>query len=741
MVERKPAVPGKMARPGGPRSQSTVALTPKEVLGILRRHVLLIVVLTVIGVALGGASWYLLRRFLPRYTAQTLVEVLSPVDTDPMTIVAQRMQQDIEYGHRVSIANLIKQQRTLEELLRDDEVRETEWFERRDRDVRKAFKYLKKYFGAYPHRDAQFVQLSMTCRQAREAQLIVNEMANLFVTSQGSAKRTEVGDRLTALEERRTRIEGELRQAEDALDAVREATGITDLERPAGRYFQHTITLRLNDLELQESELALAISQLQANIANLQELATGPINVQIERVVERDPVMVALSQQLAFQEAQLSGRLARFGENHRVVRQTQELIDEIKERRQLRQEKIAEQTRQANLRDAQQGLVVFQERLAELQRLRAEAAAEKKDLDLARVQYDQRLKLRDERILMLDAVKAQIEKLKIMLTDPETPKVQLVGLAPEPLEMVTSRQWWLWFPSGTALGFLLGVGLAFLIEMLNDLVRTPADVARFLHIPLLGVIPDADEDREVRNVDLYQVVRLAPYSLIGESYRRTRTNLELASPGKSLKTLLVTSGDAEDGKTSVAINLAMAFVAKNKKVLVIDANFRQPSIRAAFPDTAARDVGAEHSDLGLSGLLTGKCGYAEAIRPSGIKNLAIIDSGLLPPNPAELLASPDMETLIQEQSKSYDHIVIDSPPILLVSDAKVLAKLVDGTVIVFNAAATRRGAAQRTIFELRQMDANLAGCVLFAARAMKGGYFREQYKSYQRYQPQVIGSS
>jgi hypothetical protein len=76
-----------------------------------------------------------------------------------------------------------------------------------------------------------------------------------------------------------------------------------------------------------------------------------------------------------------------------------------------------------------------------------------------------------------------------------------------------------------------------------------------------------------------------------------------------------------------------------------------------------------------------------------------------------------------------------------VSDAKVLAKLVDGTVVVFNAATTRRGAAQRTIFELRQMDANLAGCVLFAARAMKGGYFREQYKSYRRYQPRVAVST
>ncbi|MFB0525070.1 MAG: polysaccharide biosynthesis tyrosine autokinase [Phycisphaerae bacterium] len=733
MAVGKPTVGNRRARPAGQMPPTDVALTPKEVLGILRRHILLIIILTAFGLGAGGGTWYLLRKYLPKYTAQTFVKVLPPVETDPMDIVAAQVQKDIHYQHRLSMANLIKQQRALQELLRNDKVRRTRWFERRDRDDRKAFKYLKRQLGAYAHRDAEFVEISMTCLGAEEAALIVNEMAQWFVASQQDTTKTEVGERLRQLEERKNSVQRELNVAEAALEDVRKASGITDLERPAGRYWRHTFEMKLDDLELQESELLLAIKQTEADIENLMELAVDPLSVQIEQAIEGDPVMVMLAEQLAFQEAQLAGRLTKFGESHRVVRQTQQLINEIKQERQRRQSVIAEQTQQAGLENARDRLVVLKKRLAELQNLREEAAANKKDLDLARVQYEQRLKIRDERIEMLDAIKAQVEKLRIVLNDPETPTVQLVGLAPPPLEMVTSRQWWLWFPGGTILGLLLGIGLAFLIEMANDLVRTPRDVARFLDVPLLCMIPDAAEDKLGRDVDLALTVYQAPYSVISECYRQLRANFELSSSAESWKTVLITSGDAADGKTSVAVNLATTFVAKNQKVLLIDANFRRPGLQKIFAKTQAQDLDAQLSNLGLSSLLTGQCGY-EVIRPSGIQSLDIIVSGPMPSNPAELLAGPQMQQLISEQRKIYDYIIVDSPPVLLVSDAKVLAKLVDATILVLNAAATSRGAAQRAIGELRAVSTNLVGCVLFAARAMKGGYFHEQFKSYRKYQ-------
>jgi capsular exopolysaccharide synthesis family protein len=266
-------------------------------------------------------------------------------------------------------------------------------------------------------------------------------------------------------------------------------------------------------------------------------------------------------------------------------------------------------------------------------------------------------------------------------------------------------------------------------------------VARFLHIPLLSVIPDAAEDEQVRDIEPCHVVRQAPYSIISESYRQCRTNIKLSGSDGSVRTLLVSSGAAGDGKTSVAVNLAATFVAENKKVLLIDANFRRPALETIFTMQTAQDEQVRQSEFGLSSLLMGLCSYEDAKRSNVIEGLDIIVSGPLPSNPAELLGSYRMEQLIKDRRKNYDYIIVDGPPVLLVSDAKVLARIVDGTVLVFNAAATRRGAAQRTIRELKAIDATIVGCVLFAVRALKGGYFQEQFRSYQEYQKLQLAHS
>jgi len=721
-------------------------MSPREVLGVLRRHMALIIMLTIIGLAAGGGTCFLLRTYLPKYTARTYIEVLPPVQTDPMLITspAHMVQRDIRYGHRLSIASMIKEQGMLQRLLERDTVRATSWYKRMG-TLEKRVKYLKKYLGAYPHRDADYVEVSMTCRDSREAADIVNEMVAMFVDSQTNIKQGEVADRLKELEARRVAVQDELRQAEAALDDVRKAWQITDLRDPTTRYIKHTYTLQLDQLELQKNQLELAIKQLEADIKNFEELATGPIGVQVQHAIEIDPIMITLGQQLAFTEARLASMLTKFGENHKEVQELQELRDEILAKREERANEIGEQTRRANLENAKDRLVIFKERYAELERLRQEALAKQRDLDAARVQYENRLKVREERAAMLDEIKESIEKLKIMYGDPETPKVRRLADALEPLEMVLSRQWWVWFPTGTVVGFLLSLGLAFLIELANDLVRTPRDVTKYLNIPLLGVIPDAAADRELRGVDLARVVSQAPYSLLSESYRQCRTNLKLSGSGESIKTMLVTSGAAGDGKTCVAANLATAFVAEDKKVLLIDTNFRRPALAKLFPTSEPLGAGDEGLGVGfgLSSLLVGQCSARDAIRSSGIDGLEIIDAGLLPPNPAELLGSTRMQQLLQEQRDNYDYIIIDSPPVLLISDARVLAKYADATVLVFNAAATRRGAALRTIRELEELDANVVGCVLLGAPTLKGGYFQEQYKSYRRYQEkvQIAGAS
>jgi capsular exopolysaccharide synthesis family protein len=739
MTERGPIAsprpPMSVVRPSTGLAPAKPGLSPREFLGVFRRHLLLIFLLTILGGGLGAAAWTLLRKALPSFTAQAYVEVLPPVQEDPTVISSVQVNKDIRYTTRVTIASLIREQGTLEQLLKSDKVRQTQWFTREvGGDVPTAILYLMKYFGAYAQRDGDFVAISMSCGVAKESADIVNTMADLFVKSQGNQKRTEIQDSLTQLETRRVQIQEDLDRANKSLDEVRTKWGITDVSSQKGAFLhEHPIVTRFNQLQLQENNLLQQITQMEAVIKSLQALAAGPINEQVERIIERDPIFSQLTSQIAAAEAQRSAKLTKFGEGHRLVQMSNELIQELQEKRAKRRQEIADQTRQGNLKDAQQALAATKEQLAELQRLRQEAEAKKKDFDMASIEYERIVAVRDERISVLNTIKEQIEKMRILLDDPKTPKVVVKAWALPPLEMDASRHWLVWLPLGTVLGLLLGVGLAFAMELFCDLLRTPSDVARSVDVPLLGVIPDDSEDDLPDDVDLCRVVAQAPYSILAESYRRLRTNLEQWGG----RTWLITSGDAGDGATSSAVNLAIALAASGKKVLLIDGNFRHPDCQSIFP--AALGGGpAKPAGLGLSHLLLGQCTVRDAIRPSGLGGLSVMDAGMLPPHPAELLAGPRMEALLKELAKAFHHVVIDSPPSLLVSDAKVLARVADATVVVFSAARTRRGAALRTLDELRAVKANVVGCVLFGVKAMKGGYYRRQYKSYRRYlKPQL----
>ncbi len=729
---QRPALP-----PGGPQAQATMNLTPRDVWLIIRRHLLLIIIASILGLAIGGTGWYLMRRYYPKYTARTILEVLPPGETDPMTIGQPQAARDVRFGHRALFANQMRQQRTLEDLVMRDRIQQTEWFQSfgdtRDERIRYALRDLDRRLGVSPQRDADLITISMTARSAGESAAIVNELVAMFLARQRATTREDVGQRLSELQEQRNRVQRDLDSATRALDEVSETFGFTDLEQIGN--VRSTLQVKLDTLEVQQDELMMQISQLQANVRNLERQAVGPLTEQIKQQIETDPTMIMLTQQLNSQRAQLASRLTRLGENHRVVRQHRELIAETEQRRETRKQEIAEQTRQSNLQRAQDQLVVLQSRYETLERQRSEVAQQKRQHDLARAQYRRRQDIRDAYRERLDTIDESITRRRIVREDPETTKLRFRGNAPVPRE-ISSPRYEIYFPGGLFLGLLTGVGLAFLIELTNDLLRTPREVVRHLPAPLLGVIPHTDEDRQTEGLKSYDVVRKAPFSITSEAYRKLRTNLRLSSFGNGSKTLLVSSPSPGEGKTTIAVNLVSSFAAESKKTLIIDANLRQPKLQEIFspeghtPGTVL---------LGLSDIITGRCEDDQAIYSSAMESVDIIFSGTLPANPAELLSSDRMSELIKNQRQNYDYIVIDGPPILLVSDAKMLATLVDGTVLVFNAEATRRGTAMRAIRELREVNATITGCILHDAKSLKGGYFREQFRSYEQYhsaQPQ-----
>jgi len=704
-------------------------LTPKQIVGILRRHILLMIFSATLGLVIGGVAWYLFQRFLPTYTAETAIEVLPPGTADPMEIGSSPANKDIAYQLRFTKAAFIKQQSTFENLLRRDKVRDTEWFKGYNNDIPKVVEDLEKDLRASPQREGNWIMLSMKCHDKKESALIVNEMLDLFLKVQQDIATRDVMEQLAKRTDQQRRLRGQLQQADDTLETIRKGTKFTNL---GGQRFRDYLDYKLTGLEEMKNQLQNSVAQLESFVTTLRVRAEGEFDVIVREQIERDPIASGMRRTIASIELGLAQQLNRFGENHRRVRQMRDGLKQAKADLASRQNEIADIRRRANLRNAEDEMTALTEQLASLQKQLAEAKSEHKDMDNLRANYEKYLTIRDEKQKMLEEMDAYIEKLHALMEDPGISKVKMVGLAPEPLRMSFPKIK-IFLPGGFVLGLMVGIGLAFAIELLNDLLRAPSDVMKHLRVPLLGMICHEDEDDDVEGVDLFHVVRQAPYSIMSECYRQLRTHLRLSGSGGSHEALLITSGRAGDGKTSVAVNLSATLVAEDKKVLFIDTNFRRPSTATLFPRTEADGSVAEHVDFGLSNYLMGQCEYDDVVRTSGIEGFDIIDSGPLPSNPAEILGGANMTKLLEKSRQLYDSVVIDGPP-LLISDAKILAAQADGIIVVFNAGATRRGAAQRTLRELRDINANLIGGVLVGVRSMKGGYFQEVYRSYQAYQ-------
>ncbi|TFG90574.1 MAG: hypothetical protein E4H16_01550 [Candidatus Atribacteria bacterium] len=346
-----------MRRPlGSGQSGSTAdALTPKDIASILRRHVVLIVVLTILGILAGGASWFLFRKYAPEYTAQTFIRVLPPGDKDPMSIGSLTLQKDILYEQRFGMATLIKSENYLMDLLKSDKVRETEWFKRfgssTEEAMIKAIKKLKKKLGATAMRDADFVIVTMQCRQKSSAKTIVDEMVRLFISARRTSEEGDVGEKLVSLNTQKKLIEFEIATIDSMIAAARTGAKVDDL---AIRNYRDTIELRLDNLQIQKSDLELQIRAFESIVVNMKQQTEGSIEdqFQVRQQIESDQSMIVLTQRLSFLKADLQGIESKFGENHRQVRQLREQIQKNDEERNIRRKEIAEQTRQSNLKDS-----------------------------------------------------------------------------------------------------------------------------------------------------------------------------------------------------------------------------------------------------------------------------------------------------------------------------------------------------------------------------------------------------
>lgn len=738
-----------MIAPGGPGTAGMAVMTPKEILGILRRFFWMLLIFTVLGTFIGGGSWFLLDRYMPQYTSMRPIDVDPPIDLDPLQINSTQVQKDLYYQFRFTKASLITQQNMLESVLQQPGIVDTDWFKKfakvddqgqitsdKDKAIRKALEDLKDNLGASAPRDNSYIIVSMTCGNPNEARDIVDEVVRLFLQQQRDLAQSGLKGLLAQRTKQRDDIKSKIDQIERSLESIR--TGTTFARLNVGensQSFRDYMDEKLADIERRFSEFESEKGRLDSYIAiYTARVEREDYDEYVQEQIENDPVSRQMRSNIASMEPLLDRQLARFGEDHRLVKETQAALAQMNEALIKRKLEIGDIFRRSDLQTVQEQLAALTQELdTTTQQLQA-ARAEYKEVDRIRSQYAIFDQQRAEQQTLLEQMNTLIEKVTAQHDDPKISKLSSPYSATTPREKSFPRLI-LFVPGGFLLGLMAGLGLAFLIELTNDLLRTPSEVMRHVKTPLIGSICHINDDDEVDGVDLYHVVRQAPYSIMSEGYRQLRLNLKLAGPeGSTHKTLLITSGQAGDGKTTLAVNMASTLLAENRRVLLIDANFRRPSTGRLFPRSGVNGAPAEFADYGLSNYLMGQCeNQRQIIRESGIESLFVIDSGPLPANPAELLNGDRMRSLLNYCKDEFDHVLIDGPA-TLVSDSKTLAAQADGTIVVFNAQNTHRGAAIRILRELKDVHANVIGSVLMGVKSRKGGYFQEVYRSYQEYQ-------
>jgi capsular exopolysaccharide synthesis family protein len=276
------------------------------------------------------------------------------------------------------------------------------------------------------------------------------------------------------------------------------------------------------------------------------------------------------------------------------------------------------------------------------------------------------------------------------------------------------------------LGLSIGVGLAFLLESMDNTVRTPEQAQIISALPSLGMIPlGSRSTRELGGREklalassreaVELVTKSRPRSQMAESYRALRTSLLLTFAGGPPKIILITSALPEEGKTTTSVNSAIVLAQKGTPVLLIDADLRRPSIHKTL------GLGPQ---IGLSNVLTGTATLQQAIIPSTIlPDLFILPAGTPPPNPAELLASAKMKNVLEELRRHYDHIVIDSPPTLSVTDAVVMSTAADAVVLVIRSGHTTKPALRRARDILLQVNARVCGVLVNAVDLNSPDYY------------------
>jgi len=612
--------------------------------------------------------------------------------------------------------------------------------------VERALSVFQDRLTVEPVKLSRLVAIRFESRDPQLAARIVNALAEADI-DENLRVRWDATQRASEwLTQQLDDLKGRLEKSEDALQAYAQANGLLYLQDDKGTQ-ENIVDERLRQLQ---EELTRAQADRYEKESLYRLVQAGQID-SLPGVAD-NKLIEDLTEQLADVEKQKAQLETTFTADYPKVRELQNQEDKINAIIARERQRAADQlTNDYQAAVRRENLV--EQAFSEQQRDADQIAARSVQYNILKREVDTNRQLYE----------GLLERLKEtgVSAGLKASNIRVVDEAVAPRKPARPN-----IPLNLALAFVLGLGLgvggAFLQEHLDNSLKSSEDIERYLGLPSLGLIPSVESlnghRRGVYGLPEHGVAAAAgngargngnggngnganghsrvaanalkswyriaggiePPAALAEAFRGLRTSVMLSSANQPPRTLLVSSPRPSEGKTTVSVNLAISLAQLNQRVLLIDCDMRRPSIRKAL-DLA--------NGMGLVSYLTGQKDWRAAVMPSGVENLDALVCGPVPPNPAELLSSDRMRAVIEEARGEYRFVIVDSPPLLNVSDARILATLVDGVILVVKGGVTPRELAQRAQSYAEDVGANLIGVVLNNLDIRSG----DDYYRYYRY--------
>ena len=711
--------PGDHRRGGGGGGRGAAGVSGRDIIRIMRKRKWLILTFIAVFTAVAFVATFLWSRYAPSYAAYAIIAVKPPA-SNPLT------SRDPTYGtaslerRKRSLVRMVKRRSVLVRAMKDKKIRETTWYRR---EPVSGVSRLTDGLSVSPVRETDHIEITMTGVAVADTDRtdlaeIATAVAEAFVEETREVATEDRYQSITQLNAERedliakiniltTKIETNQRTMSVAAESEEQETALT---------------ATLTALTRQRMELNMAAAQTRSVIAVLAKMTPAEKSAlpSVVAAMQRDANLPILRSTEVSYANELDSALRKFGPKHRTVQDYRARIDSIraliaKKETQLIRTELSRLVESYRVQDAN-----TQVRLAEIGNNITGVKTSIRDAKRSVSELSGYLAERKGHLDSVDRIDQRLLELRVQYRK-EQPVYLVSGAETPEKGDLAMPKWGLMIPAGVLLGLTLGLGLTFLLEFMDTSIKGPADVARRVDLPILGVIPHVDDvEEEIEDIRLAFRVTAAP--LIGESFRQIRTNVLFGGPVERRRSIMITSALPGDGRTTVTLNLAATLARGGKSVLVIDANLRKPTVTRLL---------APGGD-GLSNALVGQAPWQDLVRPVE-ENFWVLPAGPQPPDPAELLGSPGMKDLVAQAVEQYDQVLVDSAPCTVVTDPTILGTAVDSVIIVVRADVNTFGIVQRTRNMLTHIGAHVLGVALNGIRITAGGYLRKNYERFYEY--------